>query len=356
MASTSNFSGQFSPDTWQDALRLIAGFSLFWALAAGLLFIAAPGLETFGRLLVFHECGGTVIIVCALLIRRSRWFPKASPMVRWLLTGLIAIPTGYVVGHVLTFLILGEPIRFVSQGQDRMIPIVFTLLVAGFGLYFFTTREQLAIEAAVRLEAQRLAAESQLRMLRAQLEPHMLFNTLANLRSLLSEDPKQAEVMIDRLIIYLRSALDASRTESTTLSREFSQLRAYLGIMAIRMGSRLSYSLTLPAEMEKIAIPPMLLQPLVENAIKHGLEPKVGAGKIEVIAQAHVSTIEIAVIDSGLGLLPHGLSAEPSDAASNGFGLQHVRQSLQSAFGARASLVLRPAHPGGVCAVITIPM
>jgi hypothetical protein len=355
MSSLSNSPIRFSPDTWQDALQLIAGFALFWAVAAGLLFLAAPGLETFGRLLVFHECGGTVIIVCTLLIRRSRWFPKASPMIRWLLTGIIAIPTGYVVGHVLTFLILGEPIRFVSQGQDRMIPIVFTLLVAGFGLYFFTTREQLAIEAAVRLEAQRLAAESQLRMLRAQLEPHMLFNTLANLRSLLREDPKQAEVMIDRLIIYLRSALDASRTESTTLSREFSQLRAYLGIMAIRMGSRLSYSLTLPAEMEKITIPPMLLQPLVENAIKHGLEPKVGAGRIEVIAQTHVSTIEISVIDSGLGLLPRGLSAEPSDANSGGFGLQHVRQSLQSAFGAGASLVLRPAHPGGVCAVITIP-
>jgi hypothetical protein len=356
MSSLSNAPLRFSPDTWQDALQLIAGFALFWAVAAGLLFLAAPGLETFGRLLVFHECGGTVIIVCALLIRRSRWFPKASPMIRWLLTGVIAIPTGYVVGHVLAFLILGEPIRFASPGQDRMIPIVFTLLVAGFGLYFFATREQLAIEAAVRSEAQRLAAESQLRMLRAQLEPHMLFNTLANLRSLLSEDPKQAEVMIDRLIIYLRSALDASRTESTTLSREFSQLRAYLGIMAIRMGSRLSYSLTLPAEMEKIAIPPMLLQPLVENAIKHGLEPKVGAGRIEVIAQTHASTIEISVIDSGLGLLLRGLSAEPSGADSGGFGLQHVRQSLQSAFGARASLVLRPAHPGGVCAVITIPM
>jgi LytS/YehU family sensor histidine kinase len=228
------------------------------------------------------------------------------------------------------------------------VPFIFTILTIGFALHYLGTQEQLAIEAASRSEAE-------LRMLRAQLEPHMLFNTLANLRSLVKEDVQLAELMIDQLIIYLRSALLASRKGSTTLSDEFDQLRAFLGIMAIRMGSRLSFVLTLPAEMEKFAVPPMLLQPLVENAIKHGLEPKIGAGKIEVVAHAHESTIEISVIDTGLGLLPRGLSAERSDVASGGFGLQHVRQSLQSTFGAGASLVLKSAQPSGVCAVITIP-
>ena len=151
----------------------------------------------------------------------------------------------------------------------------------------FATREQLAQEAAARSEAQRLAVESQLRLLRAQLEPHMLFNTLANLRSLVREDVDRAESMIDQLIVYLRSALAASQTESVALSREFAQLRAYLDIMALRMGPRLSFRLDLPADLEATQVPPMLLQPLVENAIKHGLEPKVGSGSIEVVARAH---------------------------------------------------------------------
>lgn len=343
------------PDSWQDAAKLIAGFALFWAVAAGLLYFAVPGLESFGKLLILHESGGTAIVVCVLLIRRSHWFPKVSPMVQWLLTGVIAVPTGYIVGHVLTFLILGEPIRFVSQGQDRLIPLVFTLLVAGFGLYFFATREQLASEAAVRSEAQRLAVESQLRMLRAQLEPHMLFNTLANLRSLVSEDPKQAEVMIDRLIIYLRSALAASRTESTTLNREFNQLRAYLDIMSVRMGPRLSYRLDLPVELEQTNIPPMLLQPLVENAIRHGIEPKVGSGTIDVIACRTEAGIEISVTDSGIGLPPDDEPSMAPDTASGSYGLLHVRERLSVIYGGQASLTLRRRASTGVCAVVSIP-
>lgn len=342
-------------DTWRAPAKLIAGFALFWAMAAGVLYLAAPGLESFGRLLLLNESSGTAIVVCVLLIRRARWFAKANPMIQWLLTGFIAVPTGYVVGHVLTFLILGEPVRFVSLGQDRMLPIVFTLVVAGFGMYFFATREQLASEAAVRSEAQRLAVESQLRMLRAQLEPHMLFNTLANLRSLVSEDPKQAEIMIDRLIVYLRSALAASRTESTTLNREFIQLRAYLDIMSVRMGPRLSYRLELPTELEQTSIPPMLLQPLLENAIRHGIEPKVGHGTIEVIARRTQTAIEILVTDSGIGLAPDDEPHRPSDTASGGYGLLHVRERLAVIYGGKASLSLCRNTSAGACAVVSIP-
>lgn len=211
MSSIPLSSDPTKPETWLDAVKLIAGFSLFWAAAAGLLFFAAPGLESFGKLVVLHELSGTVIVVCVLVTRRSRWFARTHRMAHWMLTGFIAVPTGYIVGHVLTFLLLGEPVRFVSLGQGRLVPLVFTVLVTGFGLYFFATREQLAREAAKRSEAQRLAVESQLRMLRAQLEPHMLFNTLANLRSLVREEPKQAEVMIDRLIVYLRGSLAGER-------------------------------------------------------------------------------------------------------------------------------------------------
>ena len=351
----SNLKSFVLPNTWVGPGRLIAGSALFWALSAAVLFIVAPGLETFGRLLVFAECVGMTMVACVLLLRHSRQFPQLRPLVRWLLTGLIAIPTGYIVGHQIAFVLLGEPMRMVGHDHISLVPIVFTVLVGGLGLHYFATREQLSNEAAARSDAQRLAAESQLRLLRAQLEPHMLFNTLANLRSLLREDSAQAELMIDQLITYLRSALAASRTESTTLSGEFTQLRAYLDIMSLRMGPRLAYRLELPAALEGVKVPPMLLQPLVENAIKHGVEPKVGPGRIEVIARAAGAGVEITVIDSGLGMRQDLASIDSAEPQSKSYGLQHVRERLRAVYGANASLSLHARVPSGVCAVVSIP-
>jgi sensor histidine kinase YesM len=337
------------------AVRLIATSALFWALAAALLFLVAPGLETFGRLVVFAECVGMTMIACVVLLRRSRHFPQLRPVVRWLLTGAIAIPVSYIVGHLIAFSLLGEPLRIVGHDHLSVVPIIFTVLVGGLALHYFATREQLSKEAAARSEAQRLAVESQLRLLRAQLEPHMLFNTLANLRSLVRADSAQAERMIDQLITYLRSALAASRTESTTLSGEFTQLRAYLDIMSLRMGPRLSYQMELPATLEEIAVPPMLLQPLVENAIKHGLEPKVGPGRIDVIARATDGAIEISVVDSGLGLSHDHDSSGSTDSETSSYGLRHVRERLRAIYGAKASLTLQARAPSGVSAVVSIP-
>jgi sensor histidine kinase YesM len=343
------------PNTLKGALRVVAASAVFWAVAAALLFILVPGLETFPRLLVFSECVGLTMVACVVLLRRQRRFELLKASVRWFLTGVIAIPTGYFVGHQIAFLLLGEPMRMVGHQHISLIPILFTLLVGGLALHYNATREQLAKEAATRSEAQRLAVESQLRLLRAQLEPHMLFNTLANLRSLLREDVDRAESMIDQLIVYLRSALAASQTESVPLGGEFAQLRAYLDIMALRMGPRLTYRLDLPAALESTTVPPMLLQPLVENAIKHGLEPKVGAGSIEVVASATDAGIEIRVNDSGLGL-PEDEEDEPSARpAGTSYGLQHVRDRLQAVYGPAARLSLERRHPTGVSARVFIP-
>jgi len=339
----------------KGALPVLVASCAFWALAATLLFFLVPGLDTYPRLLVFAECVGLTMVACMLVLLRTHRLDGFKPAPRWLLIGLIAIPVGYFVGHQFAFLLLGEPMQMVGHQHISLIPILFTVMAGGLGLHYYAPRETLAQEAAARSEAQRLAVESQLRLLRAQLEPHMLFNTLANVRSLVREDVDRAESMIDRLIVYLRSALAASQTESVALSREFAQLRAYLDIMALRMGPRLSYRLELPAELERTEVPPMLLQPLVENAIKHGLEPKVGQGSIEVVALALPTGIEIRVTDSGLGL-PADDEDEPSARPGNtSYGLRHVRDRLRVLYGSAARLSLERRDPTGVCAVVFIP-
>ncbi len=355
MPPSSTFIASPWPDRLKGVLPVVGAAAAFWAFASTLLYFLVPGIETYPRLLVFHECVGLTMTACVFLLLRTRRFDRFSPVRRWLLIGLIAIPTGYFVGHQFAFIALGEPMRMVGHQQISLIPILFTVLAGGIALNHFATRETLAREAAARSAAQRLAVEAQLRLLRAQLDPHMLFNSLANVRSLVREDVDRAESMIDQLIVYLRSALAASRSESVTLSREFAQLRAYLDIMALRMGPRLSYRLDLPAALERTEVPPMLLQPLVENAIKHGLEPKVGHGSVEVVACAKPAGIEIRVSDSGLGWPPDEDDDPSARPAETGYGLQHVRDRLRVIYGSAARLSLERRNPTGVCAVVFIP-
>jgi signal transduction histidine kinase len=347
------------PDTTKGALGIVVASAAVWAVAAALLHVLAPGLDTLPRLLVFSECVGLTMVASVVVLRRQRRIAQMATGMRWLLTGVIAIPVGYLLGHQIAFLLLGEPLRLVGFHDVSVGPLLFTVLVGGLGLRHYATREQLARAAAARAEAQRLAVEAELRLLQAQLEPHMLFNTLANLRGLVREDADRAETMIDRLIVYLRGTLAASRTESVPLSREFAQLRAYLEIMSLRMGPRLAWRLELPAALEDAAVPPMLLQPLVENAIKHGLEPKVGAGHIEVVARSTGAGIEIRVEDDGLGLPVQdgeGLPGEPSARPeSSSYGLRHVRERLRAVYGPAARLELERREPSGVRSIVLLP-
>jgi len=196
-------------------------------------------------------------------------------------------------------------------------------------------------------------AEAQLRLLESQLEPHMLFNTLANLRVLITLDPSKAQAMLDHLVAYLRSTLTASRTTDPhhhTLALEFDRLSDYLALMAIRMGPRLTVTLNLPDALRQHPIPPLLLQPLVENAISHGLEPHVDGGTLEVTAYiATDGTTENAlhwlvleVKDNGAGLPPSSLT---STSPGSGFGLAQVRERLATAYGPSATLSLNTDTP-----------
>lgn len=316
---------------------------------AVVLAVTAPLDGGFARHLLFSESIGLSIAGFAMLISRLLPSRDGESRTQPFAAAAAAIPLGYVGGMSFAHALLGEPVRLLSVEHSKQIGLLATLIASALVVYFLWTRDCLARAAAARSEAQRLAAESKLRLLQAQIEPHMLFNTLANLRALVEDDPLQAKAMIDRLITYLRSTLAASRNPSATLAAEFAQLRAYLEIMALRMGPRLAWHLHLPDDLNQETVPPMLLQPLVENALKHGLEPKVGAGSIEVRARRTADGIEIVVADDGLGLQPEGIG----DCADN-YGLGHVRERLRSTFGKQASLTISRRAPQGVCAIVKI--
>jgi sensor histidine kinase YesM len=178
----------------------------------------------------------------------------------------------------------------------------------------------------------------------------MLFNTLANLQGLIAIDPQRASQMLDQLIQYLRATLSVSRMETTTLDQEFAALDAYLGLMGVRMGPRLAYRFSLPEELRTARLPTMLLQPIVENAIVHGLEPKVDGGTVTVEAAEKDGRLAITVQDTGLGL------ESTVVRQGSGVGLATTRERLQVLYGVDASLELSPAAPQGTVARLILPL
>ena len=201
-------------------------------------------------------------------------------------------------------------------------------------------------------QSQRQAAEAHLKLLQAQLEPHMLFNTLANLRVLISLDAARAEQMLDHLIDYLRATLSGSRSGTHSLAAEFALLADYLALMKIRMGERLNYQLDLSSELADIPVPPLLLQPLMENSIRHGLEPQLAGGQITVRAdKTEQGQLVLTVTDNG-----RGLQQAPEQSSGTRFGVQQVRERLSNRYGTDATFNLIANPGGGTKACITIPL
>jgi signal transduction histidine kinase len=319
--------------------------------------IEGDGLESLFVHLVLALCIGLLsyLVVDAVrlaLLREPDWGAK-----QWLIllvVVLVTTPISTCAGAALAYFILGATL---PAADVLMRDVLITGYTTVCGMFLFTRQERAArIEAAaarerVRAEAvARQATQAQLQLLQAQIEPHMLFNTLANLESLIELDAARASHMLRQLIRYLRATLTSSRAEATTLAQEFGLLDAYLGLMAVRMGMRLRFSLHLPEALAGACVPPMLLQPLVENAIAHGLEPKVGGGELVVSAERRGEALEITVRDSGLGL------GRPAARAGSGVGLANTRERLRGLYGERATLALEPAVPHGAVARITLPL
>lgn len=205
---------------------------------------------------------------------------------------------------------------------------------------------QLQLDAE-RERAARELSESSLRMLRAQIEPHFLFNTLGAVQQLAEQGAPRAAELTANLIAFLRASLSEMRTEKVNLRGDFGLIGSYLDVMKTRLGDRLSYSLHLPEDLAAIQVPSMMLLTLVENAIKHGIEPSLRGGAITVTAERQGSAVRLRVEDSGVGM-----SALPGQ----GHGLENVRARLKLSYGNAGSLSLAEAEPHGLVAEILIPI
>lgn len=275
-------------------------------------------------------------------------------------SAVLCLLLGPPLGQALADSLFGfrSPSMLDWQSTSTQVTIVISALATLVLVVVVSTFERLAAARAQAEAAQRLAAENQLRLLQSQLEPHMLFNTLANLRVLIGLDAVRAQAMLDRLIAFLRATLAASRTPEHPLADEFARLEDYLALMAIRMGPRLQVQLNLPTALQQLPVPPLLLQPLVENSIQHGLEPRVEGGQLRVTARQEGDSLLLEVLDTGVGL--GALATQPATqagAARGGFGLAGVRERLATLYGSRASLQLLAA-PGspGTLARVRLPM
>ena len=243
-----------------------------------------------------------------------------------------AIPLlGLVIGWPLGVWLVGQRvstwIRFDSP-QALVGSAALALLISFVFFLFFNAK-------ARQLEAEKRASEAQLRLLQAQMEPHFLFNTLANVLTLIDSDTARAKSMLESFTDYLRSSLGSMRRSDSTLGQELELAEAYLRLLQLRMDNRLRFRVEVDADVRRATLPPLLLQPLIENAIVHGLEPKIEGGEICIAAHVDGNSLVLTVADDGLGP-----EVQARHRPGNGVAVENIRQRLAAHFGAAGSLTL----------------
>jgi hypothetical protein len=264
---------------------------------------------------------------------------------------------GYFAGTTLADTLLGLSSWTAKHQEPRSLLGSFAmsaLIGATISMYYYV-RGRTEFHMAQVARAERDASLARLALLQSQLEPHMLFNTLANLRVLIELDPQQATTMLDRLVAFLRATLSASRSTTQPLAQEFERIADYLALMAVRMGPRLATRSELPEALRDLLVPSLILQPLVENSIRHGLEPQVVGGLITISAKVEGDTLCLDVRDTGVGLRD-GNPAPADGTGRGGFGLVQVRERLATLYGDAARLDLAGAEGGGTLAQLRLPI
>ncbi|MDN3921988.1 sensor histidine kinase [Roseateles violae] len=285
----------------------------------------------------------------------GQW-PRHLPhwLARWLLQVIVVALTVPVATLLVYLVAVGGDLSALRHNEARLLGffwivgtgLVIAPLLAMGALY--RQRDADARSQALRFELERSELERQaldarLRLLQAQIEPHFLFNTLANVRALVETGSPQAAPVLRSLIAYLRAAMPRLQDEAASLGDELALVRAYLELMQLRMPDRLGYSLAVPAELQGLRFPPMALLTLVENAVRHGIDPSEEGGRIELGGAREGALLRLWVVDSGIGLAPSG---------GSGTGLRNLRERLRLYLGASARLELSEVRPHGLRAEI----
>jgi sensor histidine kinase YesM len=297
--------------------------------------------------LIISQCIGFSIFganmaVVPLFRRTKRPAAQIAIIIAAVLVGAIA---GTILGSSAIGMrpsaLFGE--RFPFFTQVVLLGILFGVLVS----YVFISLERISEERLQRIETEKAAMEAELRLVQSQMEPHFLFNTLANVRSLIDSDPRRAGEMLETFVAFLRTSLRTGRERTVPLSQELDVVKSYLDLFSMRMGTRLRYRIDLPEALRNVRIPPLLIQPLVENAVKHGLEPSIDGGEVTITAERIDNRIRIKVADNGVGI--------GETAGGSGIGLENVRRRLAIMYGDAGRLVIEENSPRGVKAIIEIP-
>lgn len=274
-----------------------------------------------------------------------------------------AIPLAGVCIGVAVYLMLAgyNPIDAASKNPRFVISALgISLFISLFLFVVWLQREQkLRLQtAAERSDAQaqtlkRQNTEAELRALQAQIEPHFLFNTLANVLSLIDYDAPLAKRMLESFIEYLRASLDSNRRTQATVADELQVVECYLKLLQIRMGERLRYAIAADETVKALPLAPLMLQPLVENAVKYGIEPNVEGGAVSITVRLQGDQLLLTVLDSGMGL------AAPSTARKgNGMALQNIRERLMAQYGEKAFFKLETVDTegqAGTLATLSLP-
>ncbi|MCB1646565.1 MAG: sensor histidine kinase [Pseudomonadales bacterium] len=325
--------------------RDIAFTLLICTLIAVLLWVGTN--DPFLDHLTFSLCiGFSVHGLFSLLLQFSR---NRTSVLR---VYLLAIPGGVVTGLCLAGLILGYPLARIFADWASSFSSMVIAVVASYVFYSYYTmmemREALRREEFNRLENEKNLAQARLLALQSQIEPHFLFNTLSNIQSLMSTDQKSADRMLQQLTGLLRVALRRGNSIWCTLRDELELVRNYLSINEIRMGERLQWSLTVNVHDEAVRIPPLIIQPLVENAVVHGLETREEGGRVDIDVSESAGTLIFRIADTGVGL-------GNSSHAGHGIGFRNIRERLATLYGERGTVTLSDNEPHGLIVTVTVP-
>jgi len=283
----------------------------------------------------------------AIGLQRLREWSRARRSLYYTAVPLIGVAIGWPLGMRWAF--GGEVLRFLSLDQPGALiaSIALATLITLIFHQFFAIKTR-------QIQAENRATEAQLRLLQAQIEPHFLFNTLANVVSLMEADPPRARAMLESFVDYLRASLTGLGQATHTLGDEIDLVEAYLRIIKMRMEDRLQYTIEVPDALRPQLLPALSLQPLVENAIVHGIEPQVRGGTIRIAAQLERGALLLTVEDDGAGIASP--APEPRAAGGSGTALANIRERLRQSYGSAAKLSLDGVVPQGVRASLSLPV